>query len=145
MRGRCAVVIVAVTQSDELVLIEQYRPAVDARCLELPAGLVGDQEDPDEALELAAARELEEETGFRPARVERLTTGPASAGLSDESLTLVRATGLTRVGPGGGDAHEDITVHLVPRAELRSFVAARESAGVVIDLKLWAGLYFASP
>ena len=58
------VVLVAVTPAEEIVLVEQYRKPVEARVIELPAGLVGDLGDPDEPILDAAARELEEETGY---------------------------------------------------------------------------------
>jgi len=142
--GVQAAVIVAVTDAGELILIEQPRPATGGNVIELPAGLIGDHagtEDEDPAL--AAARELEEETGFRPRRLERVAQGTSSAGLTDERLIFYLAHGVDRVGQGGGDEHEDITVHLVPLAEVEPWLAAREQAGAVIDLKVWSGLYFA--
>jgi ADP-ribose pyrophosphatase len=134
------VVLVALTNDQRLLLVEQFRPPVSARVLELPAGLAGDL-GPEE-LEAAAARELEEETGWRAGRLERLTRGPASAGLSDELLTVFRATDLQPVGPGGGDASEDIQVHAVPLREVRAFLLAHQAAGGLVDLKVWAGLAF---
>jgi ADP-ribose pyrophosphatase len=53
-----------------------------------------------------------------------------------ESFTLVRATGLTRVGEGGGVADEDIIVHRVPRADIAGFVAAKRAEGLGIDVKI---------
>src|SRR5690606_36413187 len=142
--GATAAMIVAVTEAGELILIEQPRPAVGGKVIALPAGLIGDIEgSEDEAPELAAARELEEETGYRAARLERMTAGTTTAGLSDERLILYLAHDVERVGDGGGDEHEDITVHLVPRAEVERWLAERERAGAIIDLKVWAGLYFA--
>lgn len=142
--GATAAVIVAVTAERELILIEQPRPAAGGRVIELPAGLIGDIAGAeDEAPELAAARELEEETGYRPGRLERVTAGTSTAGLSDERLILYIARELERVGDGGGDEHEDITVHLVPLDEVEAWLTTRERAGAIIDLKVWAGLYFA--
>lgn len=142
--GATAAVIVAVTQAGEMILIEQPRPAVNGRVIELPAGLIGDIAGAeDEAPELAAARELEEETGYRPGRLERVAAGPSTAGLSDEQLLLYVAHDVERVGDGGGDEHEDITVHLVPLANVEQWLAERERAGVIVDLKVWAGIYFA--
>jgi len=60
----------------------------------------------------------------------------SSPGMASESFTLVRATGLTRIGDGGGDGDENIVVHRVPLTELSAFVAARRQAGVGIDVKL---------
>lgn len=142
--GGTAALIVAVTEAGELILIEQPRAPVGARTIELPAGLIGDTAGAeDEAPELAAARELEEETGYRPARLERLAQGTSSAGLSDEQLIFFHAHELDKVGEGGGVEHEDITVHLVPLDEVEAFLAAREADGLVIDIKVWSGLYFA--
>ena len=137
------VVIVATTDAGELVLVEQTRVPLGRRAIELPAGLVGDVKgSEDEPLERAAERELEEETGFRGARWARLIETPGSAGLSSEMLTYYRATGLTRVGPGGGDETEDITVHVVPLGEVRAFLDAKLAAGLAIDPKVFVGLYF---
>ncbi len=134
-----AVVIVAVDESGDgggrLVLVEQQRLPIGRRSLELPAGLIGDEQ-PHETLEEAATRELEEETGYRPARIERLGDFYSSPGMTSEMFTLVRATGLTRTGEGGGDDGEDITVLTVPLAEVAALIAAKRAAGVGIDAKL---------
>jgi len=138
------VVLVAITEAGELVLVEQFRKPVGRRVLELPAGLAGDLADqPDEALETAALRELEEETGFTAERVERLTEGPVSAGFTSEVVTFFRCSGLTRVGIGGGDESEDIVVHVVAMPDIPAFLADRAQQGVAIDPKVWAGMWFA--
>lgn len=134
-RDITAAVIVAVTDDDELVLVEQHRVPLGRRTIEMPAGLVAD-EDEGETLETAAARELEEETGYRAARIERLGEFASSPGMTSETFTLIRAHGLTRVGHGGGHEGEDITVHLVPRAEIGAFVAARRADGLAVDAKM---------
>ncbi|MFC4727916.1 NUDIX hydrolase [Coralloluteibacterium thermophilus] len=136
-----AVIILAVTPQDELLFVEQYRVPVDAKTIEMPAGLVGDVHG-SESVELAAARELEEETGWRPAYCELLMTGPSTAGMSNEKVAFVRATGLTRIHDGGGDASEDIVVHAIPRADAPAWLAARMAEGYVMDAKVWAGLWF---
>ena len=69
--------------------------------------------------------------------------GPVSAGLSDEVITLFRATGLTKKAAGGGDASEDITVHHVPLDRIDAWLAEQTKAGKMVDLKLYAGLRFA--
>jgi len=138
------VVVVAVTAAGDLLLVEQHRPPVGGRVLELPAGLAGDLADArDEAFALAAARELEEETGYRADRIEHLTAGPVSAGMTSEVLTWFRAHGLARVGAGGGDASEDIVVHEVPLDGVEAFLDERIAAGTQVDPKVFAGLYFA--
>ncbi len=134
-RGIRAAVIVAETDEGEVLLVEQDRVPLGKRCLELPAGLIGDDE-ADEAVEVAAARELEEETGYRAAAIELLGDFYSSPGMVSEGFSLVRATGLTCVGDGGGVPGEDIVVHRVPRGDVAGFVAAKRAEGVGIDVKL---------
>lgn len=129
-----AAVILAVDDG-HVFLVEQYRVPLKARCLELPAGLVGDERE-GEGIETAAARELEEETGYRPARVEIVGRFASSPGMVSESFTLVRAHGLEKVGDGGGVAGEDIVVHRVPLAEIAGFVADARARGLAMDVKL---------
>ena len=133
-RGIGAAVILAIDDG-HVILVEQYRVPVGGNCLELPAGLVGDQED-GEAVETAAIRELEEETGYRAERMVDLGRFHASPGMSSEGFTLLRAEGLTRVGEGGGVEHEDIKVHRVPLGELSAFVEAKRREGAAMDVKL---------
>ena len=133
-RGIEAAVIVAVVGGGVL-LVEQERAPLGGRCLELPAGLVGDHDD-GEPVETAAARELEEETGYRPARIEDLGRFASSPGMVSETFHLVRATGLEKVGEGGGEEGEGITVHRVPLAEVAGFVAAKRREGLFMDVKL---------
>jgi ADP-ribose pyrophosphatase len=135
--------IVAVTPEGKLLLVEQMRPPIGCTCIELPAGLVGDLAGREtESFETAAIRELEEETGFTADHIAFLTQGPATAGLSSEQVKLVRATGLRRIGPPGGDGTENITLHEIPLAEVHTWLANRHAAGTPIDPKVYAGLYF---
>jgi ADP-ribose pyrophosphatase len=135
--------IVAVTDDNKLVLVEQYRPPVGGPVVELPAGLVGDVAgQAEEGLEDAARRELEEETGYRAEKLERLCEGVPSAGMSDEVITLFLATGLRKTGPGGGDESEDIVVHEVPLVDVMDWLSLQEQRGVRIDLKVYTGLWF---
>jgi ADP-ribose pyrophosphatase len=129
-----AAVILAI-EDGEVILVEQFRVPLGRRCLELPAGLVGDEE-AGELVETSAARELEEETGYRPDRVEAIGYFHSSPGMVSEGFTLVRATGLTKVSEGGGEGDEDITVHRVPLAALPDFVTAKRAEGVAIDVKM---------
>ena len=133
--GSTNAVVVLAEHDGMVILIEQYRVPVDGRCLELPAGLVGD-EDRNATVEDTAVKELEEETGFTADRVERLGEFHSSPGMVAESFTLVRAHGVRRIGKGGGNDHEDIQVHLVPRAEIPEFIAGRRREGVAVDVKL---------
>jgi len=138
-----AIAIVAVTSDERLVLVEQHRIPVGCPVIELPAGLVGDiAEHQQETIFEAAARELHEETGFRADRFELLTHAVSSAGLSDESIHLLRAHGPTRVSAGGGDASESIETHLVPIAAIDEWLAGQQHAGKHVDYKVYAALYF---
>lgn len=141
-RGRLAAAIVALTYDDELVLVEQRRVPVDAQTIELPAGLIGDV-DEGEAPELAARRELVEETGYEAQTLREVARGPSSAGLADEQIVIYLATDLRRVHAGGGDATEDIVVHHVPLSEVDAWLATQTAAGKLVDLKVYAGLHFA--
>lgn len=132
--GVTAVVILAEVEG-KVVLVEQVRaPLGGRRCLELPAGLVGDEDD--KSVEDTAIKELEEETGFTAARIERLGEFHSSPGMVAEGFTLVRAHDLCRVGDGGGTEHEDIEVHLVERERIPAFVEERRAAGVAVDVKM---------
>ena len=129
-----AAVIVAIDE-DHVILVEQHRVPIGGPCLELPAGLVGDETEGEE-MEAAAIRELEEETGYRAARMSVIGDYFSSSGMSSEGFTLLRAEELTRVGHGGGVAGESITVHRVPLSALPAFVAEKRAAGVGVDAKL---------
>jgi ADP-ribose pyrophosphatase len=137
-----AVAVVAATDDGKIVLTEQYRRPVDRRVIDLPAGLIGDEDDSDAAT--TAKKELEEETGYRCRAVERLAGGPSSPGITSEIVHLYRATGLTREGAGGGVGGEEITVHAVPLREAAQWLKEKEKDGVLIDLKVWSGLFFLS-
>ena len=141
-RGVSAAVILAVdegafgeAQDRHVLLVEQYRVPIARHCLELPAGLVGDEEDGEEA-SVAAIRELEEETGYRAERMVDLGRFHASPGMSSEGFTLLRAEGLTKVGDGGGVDHEEIIVHRVPLADVPALVERKRAEGAAIDVKL---------
>jgi ADP-ribose pyrophosphatase len=135
MRAIRAAVILAVDDEGHVLLVEQHRVPIGRACLELPAGLVGDDSAGEEAAD-AARRELEEETGYRAGSIEPVGEFHSSPGMVSESFTLFRARDLVRVGDGGGVAGEGITVHRVPRAGLRAFIAERRAAGLAIDVKL---------
>ncbi len=133
--GSTNAVVVLAEHDGKVILVEQERVPVGGRCLELPAGLVGD-EDPNATVEDTAIKELEEETGFTAERIERLGEFHSSPGMVAESFTLVRAHGVRRVGDGGGTDEEDIAVHLVARSDIPEFVRNRRDAGVAVDVKL---------
>jgi ADP-ribose pyrophosphatase len=129
-----AVVIVAAYEG-KVILVDQPRVPPDCRCIELPAGLVGDT-DPNATVEGTAIKELEEETGFTAERVERLGEFYSSPGMLSEAFTLVRARGVRKIGEGGGDENEDINVHLVPRSEIPNFIEQKRAEGFGVDVKL---------
>lgn len=139
-KAKEAVAIVAVTEDGKLLLTEQQRRPVNRRVLDLPAGLVGDDGNADPAA--AAKRELEEETGYTCRSVERLAGGPTSPGITSEIVTFFRAEGVQRKGAGGGVEGEDITVHAVSVANLPEWLRKKEKEGLLVDLKIWGGLYF---
>ena len=121
----------------QVILVDQYRVPVGCRVLELPAGLIGDEAGREGEDPLAAARrELEEETGYTAAHWQDCGTYLSSPGLTGESFTLLKATGLTRVGDGGGTHEEDINVHRVALADLPQVVARFREQGFAIDVRL---------
>jgi ADP-ribose pyrophosphatase len=134
--GMRAAVILAI-DAGEVILVEQYRVPLGKFCLEMPAGLIGDEHDGEDALS-SAVRELEEETGYCAAHWEELGEFCSSPGMLSESFTLVKATGLTRTGEGGGTENEGIVVHRVPLARVAETVADHRARGHAIDVKLLA-------
>lgn len=133
-RGIKAAVILAV-DAGHVILVEQWRVPLGRNCLELPAGLVGDHE-AGEAIDVAAARELEEETGYRADTIEIIGEFYSSPGMVSESFTLVRARGLIKVSEGGGVDGENIIVHRVALGDVPGFIEAKRAEGVGIDVKL---------
>lgn len=135
-RGIRAAVIFAIDDG-HVLLVEQYRVPLSRFCIELPAGLIGDGDGVDGEDALAAAgRELEEETGYRPAEVLDVGEFHSSPGMVSESFTLVVARGLTRVHDGGGVEGEDIIVHRVPLAAMADFIDAQRAAGKAVDARV---------
>ncbi len=139
-----AVVIVALTNKGKLLLTEQYRTPVQARVIELPAGLVGDiPGEEDEAWELAAQRELLEETGYFAKKIKPLAAGPISAGFGTEMISFFLAQKIEKKEKGGGVEGEDIVVHEVALDRLPAWLKKKARQGLMIDPKVFAGLYFA--
>ena len=134
VRHRPSVVLIPMVDSERVVLIRQYRPAIARTMWELPAGTTDPGESPDEA----AARECEEEIGLVPGKLERLGGFFPTPGFCDEELVFYRVSDLrepsgTRRSP---DEDEDIQPKVVTIAEARSMVAR----GDIIDLKTAFGL-----
>jgi ADP-ribose pyrophosphatase len=139
-----AVFILAITDNDEIVLVEQHRVPLGTATIELPAGMVGD--DPgfhDETWLDSALRELEEETGFRGRRAEQLLSGPVAPGLTSEILHLVRVHDLERIHDGGGVDGENITVHIVPLQTIDAWLRRQAATGKLVEPRIYSALYFA--
>ena len=144
-RNNCRgiVIILAMTDDRKVILVEQYRQPVHKKVIEFPAGLISD--DPKhkkESLIGAAKRELLEETGYKAQRMVKLLTGPVSSGSSADLVTMVRAYGLKKVSPGGGDHTERIRVHAVPLTKAERWLMRMSARGCLIEPKVYTGLYF---
>jgi len=126
-----AVVIVAVNGEGQVLLVRQYRHPTGRSLLELPAGTLDRDEEP----EACAARELEEETGFRAGRLQRLGGFFVSPGYSTEHIHAYLVTDL-EPGSAGGDDDEEIEVLALPLAE----VLRLAEAGELKDAKSLAAL-----
>ncbi len=140
-RGIRAAAIIAIDEDADgtrhAIFVSQYRVPLSRFCLEIPAGLVGDAEgeEGEPAIE-AAARELEEETGYKAGKLEVLGEFYSSPGMISECFTLLKATDLTRIGEGGGLPGENITVHRVPVDGVAEFVRQWSAAGHAVDVRI---------
>ncbi|NHN64075.1 ADP-ribose pyrophosphatase [Haloarcula quadrata] len=114
--------VVVATTGDELVMVDQYRPTIREQCLELPAGIVED----DESYTAAGARELREETGFEAAGVSLIEEFSCSTGVLRHRRGIVFAEGLEPVDRELDD-NEFLSVTTVPIDEALA-VARREPA-----------------
>lgn len=137
------IAVVAVHDDGRVVLVEQYRPPVDARVIELPAGLAGDTDNTESHLQ-AAQRELEEETGYTAREWTRLSTAFSSPGLTDEAVTFFLARGLTKSGDGGGTGSESIRMHEVSLVDLPRWLESLQQPTTKADMKLLAGIFAAT-
>jgi ADP-ribose pyrophosphatase len=139
-----AVVIVAVTSDRQMVLIEEYRHPLGVRVVEMPAGLVGDEPGTgEEELIEAAKRELLEEAGCVSDNWHHLIDGPSSPGLTNETYTMFMAGDAKKINDGGGDDSEDIHVCLVPLDSVETWLDDRRRQGLLVDPKVYSGLFFA--
>lgn len=145
VNARGAVAIIAVTDQQEYVLTDQYRPAVGCHVIDLPAGLCGDvQGQENELAKLSAQRELEEETGFRAKKLRHLGDCPSSPGLTSEVISYFLARGVSRIHAGGGVEHEAIVVQTPRLRSIKKWLKDQVAAGKLIDPKVYVGLYFLS-
>jgi ADP-ribose pyrophosphatase len=136
-----SVMIVALTAQKELLLVEEFRPSVDAPVISLPAGLSGD-EFPEEPAR-AAQRELREETGYAARSLEPIGRGPGSAGASSEMVTFFFAPDARLAGEQAPADRGLLRVHLVALERLSEWTREQEARGALVDPKIWAGLYLA--
>ena len=130
-----AVVIVPMVDRSRLVLVRQYRRAVDRVLLELPAGTL----EPGERRDRCAARELEEETGWRARRLRRIGRFYAAPGFVSEQLTIFLAQGLRRVA-----AHPEPDEVIRPVILSFEEALARIRSGAICDAKTIIGVLFAA-
>src|SRR5262245_46499667 len=139
-----AVMLVALTDQNCLLFVQQQRPALGTTCIELPAGLAGDEAHcAGEQLEVAARRELLEETGYHAESFTRLCDVATSPGLTDETVSFFLCTGLTKRHAGGGVGREEITVHEVPLDGATDWLLAQQAQGQAVAAKAFAGVLFA--
>lgn len=139
------VAIIGITDEKEVLLVEQYRMPVGKYVIEFPAGLVNDRKGyKHESMVTAARRELIEETGYRARSMKKIFSGPLSSGLTSEIMTFYFASGLEKVGVGGGDHTEKINVHKVKLNKLNQWAKKMQARGKIVDPKVFAGIYFTS-
>ncbi len=115
------VAVVALDEKDNVLLVKQYRKPVEKELLEIPAGGIESGENPDDS----AMRELQEETGYLPSKIEKIGGVYASPGYCTEFLHLYLATGLT---PSRLKADDDEHIELirVPLAEIPQLISSSE-------------------
>jgi ADP-ribose pyrophosphatase len=147
-RNNCdgIVIILSQTEDQKIIFVEQYRPPVGRNVVEFPAGLINDErfestDFKEETIIGAAEREFFEETGYKADHIKPVFQGPINSGISSDMFTMVIATGIQRVGPGGGDGNEVISVHTVPLPEVDYWLDQKSAEGCLIGPRIYAGLY----
>lgn len=126
-----AVAIVPCLTPDEVVLIRQFRYAVGEVLWEIPAGTI----EPGETPEDCAAREVEEETGYRAGKIEKLAQFYTAPGFCTETMHMFRATDLEKTQQDLED-DEEVEVRTVPLPEALRMIRA----GTIVDAKTIVGL-----
>ncbi len=125
------VAIIAIDADDNVLLVNQFRKPVEKELLEIPAGGIDAGEDS----ETTVRRELREETGYLPGKVERLGGFYSAPGYSSEYLYLYLATDLA-LSPLHAEDTEDIRLVRVPISQVSRLIAS----GSICDAKSIAGL-----
>ena len=132
IRHNRSVVLLPMPDSDHIILIRQYRYVINQWVWELPAGMVENDEHPDDA----ACRECAEETRLTPSHVERLGAFFPTPGYCDEEMLFFRLTGLhptTEIEP---DADEVLEPHTFTLDHARRLMSEHQ----IIDMKTALGL-----
>lgn len=132
-----AVAIIAITEDNRLVLVKQFRKALEKSILEIPAGKIEANET--SPLE-TAKRELEEETGFKAEEMNEITSFIASPGFCNEELTIYEAKGLIKVdNPLPQDEDEFLEIVMLTLEEAKEKI----KTGEICDAKtMYAMLYW---
>jgi ADP-ribose pyrophosphatase len=132
-RSSDVAIVVPFLDSDRLVMIRQYRYPLNKVMLEFPAGHVEKGEGP----AATARRELQEETGYRAKRIERVYSYHPSVSKSRQTVHVFRAEGLL-LGRTNHDKTEDIDVEIISMKELRDMILQKkvENAGTLVSFLL---------
>lgn len=128
-------VAVAVTENRDIILVKQFRKAMERDMIELPAGKIERDENPKDTI----IRELEEETGYRASKVNLLGEFHPSVGYTSETLYIYLAEQLTK-GNTNFDTDEDIEILIVPLSQAVDWVVQ----GKITDGKSMAGILLAN-
>ena len=135
VRHRGAVAVVPLTDDGKVILVSQYRGSIESDLLEIPAGLLDVE---GESLEVAAARELREETGMEAKHLELLTTVVPAPGMTDERVAIFVAHGLREVGQDRkGPEEKYMTMVSITVTE----ALAMTRSGAIVDGKTIIGLH----
>ncbi len=126
-----SVAVVAITPDDEILLVKQFRKAVDKELIELPAGMIEFEEEPAKA----CLRELEEETGYKANTCDYVLEMYSTPGFCDERIYIFFADDLS-VGKQNFDEFEDIKVEKVKFDEALKMI----ELGEIIDSKSITGI-----
>lgn len=114
-----AVGIIAITDNDEIIFVEQYRKPLERSLIEIPAGKL----EPNEKPEVTALRELEEETGYTTSQLEYVTSFYTSPGFADELIHIYYTNQLTRLKtPVALDEDEFVEVHYLSLDEAEQYM-----------------------